>query len=170
MTTPRLTDPVNLLRAWLHDPPDKALDIRGHERRTDALLGVILGEEGHGAVGATKDADVVASYLERLPMPTAGREGERAVGLENGLRAVHTLSGHGRALDAEALSPSAPPSRTREILAQLGRDDAWRRFLSVWRALPTRLADEHSDWRSLPADTRQPDHSIWQHMDTAAAF
>jgi len=48
-------------------------------------------------------------------------------------------------------------------------------FLTWWRFGPD-LDDEHDFgrlgelWRLLPADTRIPDHSIWDHLDVTSAF
>ena len=69
----------DLLLVYLHDPPDKALDIRGHEGRaakyaTSALGREVSVQELHGG---SRLPDQLASIVERLPMPTAGRGGER---------------------------------------------------------------------------------------------
>ncbi len=55
--------------------------------------------------------------------------------------------------------------------------DWWRTLLSYWRFGPEVAAHEEDDfgklgalWRLLPADTRVPDHSIWDHLDLTSAF
>ena len=64
-----MQNPRDLLVAWLHDPPDKALGIRGHEARAARYLTAALGddiapEEIRGHAG-----DQRASATERLPVP-----------------------------------------------------------------------------------------------------
>jgi CRISPR-associated protein Cmr2 len=52
----------------------------------------------------------------------------------------------------------------------------WRRtLLAYWRFGPELAEDEDSSklgllWPLLPADTRVPDHSIWDHLDLTSAF
>ncbi|MEA3642886.1 MAG: type III-B CRISPR-associated protein Cas10/Cmr2, partial [Lamprobacter sp.] len=54
----------------------------------------------------------------------------------------------------------------------------WRRtLLAYWRFGPEVSQHEENDfgklgelWRLLPADTRVPDHSIWDHLDLTSAF
>src|SRR5699024_1992664 len=50
-----------------------------------------------------------------------------------------------------------------------------RAALALWRFGPDLPAEIDRAklgelWRSLPADTRVPDHSIWDHLDLTAAF
>jgi len=63
-----------LLLAYLHDPPDKALSIRGHVPRARDNAKIAVG--GHVSKSvleeAVSEADPLASIIERLPMPTAG--------------------------------------------------------------------------------------------------
>lgn len=53
--------------------------------------------------------------------------------------------------------------------------NARRALLALWRFGPE-IDDEHDHgrlgelWRLLPADTRVPDHSIWDHLDLTSAF
>lgn len=71
-----------------------------------------------------------------------------------------------------------------ELLVKLGAGDEdpqdWRRLLlALWRFGPelgvTGADTEDNDrlgnlWEILPADTRVPDHSIWDHLDLTSAF
>lgn len=38
-----------------------------------------------------------------------------------------------------------------------------RKFPTIWRLLPELFPE-------TPADTRRPDHNLWQHLDTTAAI
>lgn len=167
-----------LLLAYLHDPPDKALDIRGHEARAAANARIAFGDEVEkerfkSEAGA---ADALASIVERFPMPTAGRQGERAVGPEGQtLRIFHPLSAQSRTLWPPPLGDltTAQQEALRDAVA--GFSDAndptlRKRWLAVWRGWPERLAEKQPCAARLPADTRTPDHTIWHHLDTVAAF
>src|SRR5690606_6163253 len=44
------------------------------------------------------------------------------------------------------------------------------RFLAAWRLWPEKLTGEHELFTNFPADTRNPDHTIWNHLDITAAF
>ncbi|MCZ2408048.1 MAG: type III-B CRISPR-associated protein Cas10/Cmr2 [Burkholderiales bacterium] len=57
-----------------------------------------------------------------------------------------------------------------------GQEQDWKKtLLALWRFAPE-LSEENDSgqlgalWRLLPADTRIPDHSIWDHLDLTSAF
>lgn len=65
------------------------------------------------------------------------------------------------------------------LLVALDKQDAarnWKKILlAFWRFGPELAEDEDFGklgelWRLLPADTRVPDHSIWDHLDLTSAF
>ena len=66
------------------------------------------------------------------------------------------------------------------LLAAIGAQDEpgrdWRRaLLAFWRFGPEAVESEDFGklgelWGLLPADTRIPDHSVWDHLDLASAF
>ncbi len=160
-------DWYQLLLTYLHDPIDKALDIRGHETRaalyaSRALAQKVSREEIKSAASL---ADQLAARAERLPMPTAGDSGEHAVGPEQGRLAVrHPVSA--QADELRELAVDEPG--TLETIGSIvdGLPDARSRFLALWRLLPERLGTN----ARLPADTRVPDHSLIQHADITAGL
>jgi CRISPR-associated protein Cmr2 len=156
--------------AFLHDPPDKALDIRGHETRTRRYLEAALGEPpGEREIKMTADID--AAVAERLPMPTAGQNGERAVGpADRKLQVCHPLSGEAISLDVGMVQKEVIIEAIEQIVE--GIDDHKRRFLALWRILPEALAADPQDafFTLLPAETRVPDHTIWNHLDITAGL
>ena len=82
----------SLLLSWLHDPVDKAADIRGHEGRARRYAAIVLGREVTEAELKGGTPDHIASAYERLPMPRGDRD-ETRVGPENGeLTVFHPLS------------------------------------------------------------------------------
>ena len=62
------------------------------------------------------------------------------------------------------------------LVQRSGDNIDWRRtLLAFWRFGPTLREDEDNGklgalWPLLPADTRVPDHSIWDHLDLTSAF
>ncbi len=170
----------DLLLAYLHDPPDKALSIRGHVPRARNNARIAVGDHVSRTVleDAVSIADPLASIIERFPMPKAGEKGQRAVGPENNeLLIVHPLS------SAKTRLPVPEPNtqltqtqqdRLRTVVAALpgdGNQQARNRLLSIWRLWPDDLATSiHESLALLPADTRTPDHTIWNHLDITAAF
>jgi CRISPR-associated protein Cmr2 len=170
----------DLLLAYLHDPPDKALSIRGHVPRARDNAKIAVGDHVSKATleDAVTRADPLASIIERLPMPTAGPNGERAVGLKDGqLRIIHPLSAVAVSLRVSGLNDVLTTTEQQQLRAVVdglpgdGEEQARNRFLAVWRLWPEALT-ENCDLclARLPADTRTPDHTIWHHLDITAAF
>jgi CRISPR-associated protein Cmr2 len=169
-----------LLLAYLHDPPDKALSIRGHvpRARDNAKIGV--GDHVSKSVleDAVSSADPLASIIERFPMPTAGDQGQRAVRPKEGqLQIAHPLSAAPRSLPVPELNEQLAQNekdQLREVIADLpseGQEQARNRLLAIWRLWPDALAANVNECLALlPADTRTPDHTIWNHLDITAAY
>jgi CRISPR-associated protein Cmr2 len=158
-----------VLLAWLHDPVDKAADIRGHFSRAKRYAAAILDREVTDSELKGGLADQLASAYERLPMPDARDHYEdRAVGPENGcLKIFHPLSAEPSEIGIELNEP-AVAEVLRDIAGpQLSMKN---RFLSLWRLAPARLAERWPGLRLQPAETRCPDHTLWQHLDSTAAM
>lgn len=155
--------------AFLHDPPDKVLRLQDHLERAERYL---LAAGVPATVGHGRRDDAVAAQAERLPMPWGSdRRGgwdDISVAPENGrLRVVHPLSGAARELAVPGIDTTA----VADAVAEVAGDSGGRtRFLRLWRRLPEQLArNVHPAYRWLPADSRQPDHTIWHHADVTAA-
>ncbi len=161
-----------LLRVWLHDPVDKALDIPGHESRATRYAARALGWDV--AREEIKDlaspGDRLAAGAERIPMPTAGQNGERAVGPENGrIEVRHPVSAQSDVLEGLVLDEAGVSEVIDGIVE--GLPDTRSRFLALWRLLPERVAERLSQgFARLPADTRVPDHTLIQHADIASGL
>ncbi|HUY35538.1 MAG TPA: type III-B CRISPR-associated protein Cas10/Cmr2 [Pirellulales bacterium] len=161
----------DLLRVYLHDPPDKALSIQNHRSRAARYASVACDE----AVAADDlkqigTSDMLASATERLPMPT-GDDDSRRVGPADGLCLIHPLSGKSREIPSSLAIDEALVERSiREIVDSLPGQIEPQRFLALWRLWPERLARQRPELAWLPADTRTPDHTIWQHLDVTAAL
>ncbi len=156
----------DILVAYLHDPPDKALQIRGHEARARSYLQAALGDSVSEA--ELKDpSDPLAAIAERLPAPNWQT---LTVPCEQGRFNVrHPLSAAEKTVTISNWNQQAVSDTIAGVVA--ASEGTERRFLLLWRLLAERLANEHGDWFDpLPADTRIPDHTIWQHLDTTAAL
>lgn len=160
----------NLLVTFFHDPPDKALDIKGHEARARRYLAALGLSLDRGEIKATAhEEDIVSSSIERLPLPHPGPNYERAVSPEGGkLHIVHPLSGEPLMLDVPRLSPEEVEKVLLDLCA--GVPSTRSSFLLVWRLLRERLARLHPSYALMPADTRCPDHTLWNHLDAACAL
>ena len=162
-------DYANLLLVYLHDPVDKALDIRGHESRAARYASQARGWDAtrREIKQSAQLADAPAAIAERIPMPTAGRNGERAVGPEDGrIEVRHPVSAQADVLTGLTLDENRVAEVIDRIVAKLP-DDPRTRFLALWRLLPERLGPALA---RLPADTRVPDHTLIQHADITSGL
>ncbi|WP_022853903.1 type III-B CRISPR-associated protein Cas10/Cmr2 [Thermodesulfatator atlanticus] len=164
------------LAAFLHDPPDKALDIRGHESRAKTLRDKLF-------VSADDDlvlrADQVASGLDRTFLPRKEDQGDIDF-CQNPV--ITHPTGQNRSLKLK----SFPKKCTlEEILELIAKDEeklpdtqplrSFALFHYFLHVFPYRLAQEKTcgvswQWPVLPADTRLPDHAIWQHCALTSAL
>ncbi|MBK1735772.1 type III-B CRISPR-associated protein Cas10/Cmr2 [Halorhodospira abdelmalekii] len=194
--TPMDTELVRTkLLARLHDPAEKALvllrDPAGHEGGTvRTLIAEVFGEAPQGSIWSlVKKADHWASAADRpqFPREQGGYRFARWSQVNFADRPIlrHPLTGdsidlsaHGnlRDLDLDTLKAGS----LEHFRALIHRDeggavDAWRTLLALWRFGPEPAISGDATglgelWRYLPADTRIPDHTIWQHLDLSSAF
>ncbi len=183
------------MAAYLHDPFDKAFKIQGHEERAAKLLNAFGLDKPNDSFWRL--ADGIASGFERGQVPSYYKDENKngAVNLVTDSRAVitHPIGENG------TLELNIPHSDAEKISDELQRflldtigdapqkggysnkfpDDpdrfAMARFLYMHLALRFKLAEENvaglgSLWHRLPADTRFPDHSIWQHNALVSAL
>jgi hypothetical protein len=120
-------DWTDLVLAYLHDPPDKALAISGHEVRACRYASLATGrevrrEDLHGT------EDQLASGIERLPMPSSEK---LRVGPEDGrLTIVHPLSGQHYQLEVGPVDEDEVAGVIEDIVRGL---DPPKQFLALWR-------------------------------------
>jgi CRISPR-associated protein Cmr2 len=174
--------------AFLHDPPGKALVLRSvphtsHEQLAEALQRIALGRpaDADEKDRATK-ADHIASAADRVNFPA----GATAYWDQVAPTLTHPLSAEAQA------QPVQLPSQNLQQLDDKVQAEAGQRILQpwvdslkahpdkekhlyfhIWRLLYEDLARRTSlkGWvRLLPADTRQPDHPLEQHLSISAAI
>lgn len=163
--------------SFLHDPPDKALRIRGHVERSTWLkerLDITIGASEESTIAK---ADHIASAMQRINIPDelTGMVVEFLTG-KQGMQpeAMHTLSAvkKNKLALAEYIASSPGTLYTvdklipDEKIQQLRDPDPKKMFFKIWRFLPD------LEWRygDLPADSRIPDHTIWEHLDVSSAL
>ncbi|HEY7302188.1 MAG TPA: type III-B CRISPR-associated protein Cas10/Cmr2 [Xanthobacteraceae bacterium] len=172
------------LHARLHDPAEKALvllrDPEGHEGGTSRALHEVLfaSEIPDGVRRDVQRADWWAAAADRPQWP---KEVWARVPWAKQPILVHPLTG--QSLDLKSLADTdieEIKQRSFDHFSRLtvkeGENVDWKRtLLAYWRFGPELAAAEDDGglgmlWPLLPADTRVPDHSIWDHLDLTSAF
>ena len=181
------------LHARLHDPVEKALvlfrDPAVEEGDTSPALHSVLFRDGipEAMRRVVRQADSWASAADRPQFPD-DTPWAKLRWTDNPIL-IHPLTGaepdlHSLSeteftdIDARSLT------HFRRLIVRAGDQDNdnapvdWRRtLLAYWRFGPeigvtdTDVGDSlRALWQHLPADTRVPDHSVWDHLDLTSAF
>ena len=178
------------LAAWLHDPAEKALVLMrdfnnvgqriGHENGSVAGLRAALGIRKSDF---DERADHYAAAADRPQWPIADGRPRPAwanVRFVEQPVLIHPLSGE--TIELPKLDDIAAAHIRNASLDHFtalierdahGKPDFKLTQLAFWRfgPEPELVAPEIGAlWRLLPADTRVPDHSIWQHLDVVSAI
>lgn len=173
--------------AWVHDPAEKAFvllrDPAGHEAGTCRLLREQLfpGGLGQDLKDLVKEADHWAAAADRPQFPRAQGEGPYApwaqVDFASTPQLIHPLSGERTTpsdfndVEVEPVKAISLDHLARQICRQDEAVDFRRTFLSLWRFGPeSPAAGLGALWPLLPADTRVPDHAIWEHLRLCSAY
>lgn len=170
---------IKKIQALLHDPPEKAIILGkiGHEDRAKELMTELGLLEEANIPDDIKTADHIASASDRINFP----KDEHFVADFCGKPVIkHPLS-------AEEFDLKKLPEDINNITAAVDRAivsleskysaDRKRLYLALWRELLDSLMDKRNDvaklgqlWELLPADTRIPNHSIWEHKRVTSAI
>ena len=181
------------LHARLHDPAEKALvlfrDPAGHEGGTSRALHSVLFADGipEAIRRSVRRADWWASAADRPQLPKNVSWAQLRWTSDPVL--IHPLTGE--EFDLHSLAETEITdvkarslSHFKRLIVRAGDQDNdndpvdWRRtLLAYWRFGPEVGVTDTADsgnlgalWQHLPADTRIPDHSIWDHLDLTSAF
>lgn len=175
---------IKKIKALLHDPPEKALILGkvGHEERASHLMRII---EGSASItNETKDADHIASASDRINFP---KDIEARADFPKEPVIVHPLSGKEFKIPPSATSAITGIDYKRvmdnveEAIKEIALKypDLESRYLSLWAELYEIIKVKEKEsgksalgqlWELLPADTRIPDHSIWEHRRVTSAI
>ena len=174
------------IKAFLHDPPDKSLCISGHINRGEEILRTI---SISGRNDYVAKADRWASSIQRISWKYAGKEplidfyGKEWEKVEYIGQPVlrHTLSGKEKSyeiLNKDHLNDILNLEKDT-VRTLTDKHDIKKEYFKIWRYFKDELqknieenisksvADE---FVNLPADTRIPDHTIWDHIDMTSAI
>lgn len=178
------------LAAWIHDPAEKALvllrDPAGHEGGTAKALRQLILQSDHlpGELREyVKQADHWAAAADRPQWPQDGQRfaAWTQVRFHEKPVLIHPLSGEHCDLQTlqeialEDIKATSFNHFKNLIVRGDSGVDARRTALAFWRFGPE-LDEQHDKarlgelWGLLPADTRVPDHTIWNHLDLTSAF
>jgi CRISPR-associated protein Cmr2 len=149
------------LAAFLHDSPEKVLSIVDHEQRARR----IAGEDWLPQEQARKEADWAASAADRLPFPPSKNSKTTLSCFK------HPLGGSAVALNEAALPiglAEETSQRTRPVLEN--DTDPMLGFFATWRFWRNWASAQHADFALYPAETRLPDHTIWNHLAVTSAM
>jgi len=162
------------LMAFLHDPPNKPLDIVGHKEVADACLRR-AGISDEEMELFSKICDYTAAAADRFPFPRGQYLNSKFDGCgETPFR--HPLGGSAMVFDkpmesanyAEERFQSCQPGNELEQLDE--EEKPWANFFLHWRRWPTSAAEIDYRTMFLPADTRLPDHNVWTHNSIVSAL
>ena len=183
----------NKFLAYMHDPFDKCFDIKGHLKRAQDIVKIFGMESPNEEFW--KKADGIASGFERGQIVgyKADEEKSGAVDFRNNPVITHPTGEKAHLnielgdVSAEHISDELKRYLEENIGMKPGTggysdqfknnpDDFKKaRFLYTHLVLRFRLAQDNVGgigalWHRLPADTRFPDHSIWQHNALVSAI
>ena len=167
------------LLAFFHDPIHKAMVLaskRRHEEVAKELanaFGVALTDED---LKALKGMDILASSMERLVLPKgADRDQKYQVMDFSDIVFRHPMSGELVNLNLSKELYEKAHKALLETLETLRNEsenkDELGKLSHLWHHLLSRLQERESEipWQLLPADTRVPDHTIWDHLKLTTA-
>ncbi len=169
---------IKKIQALLHDPPEKPIILGrvGHEGRAKKIMGGIIDEAK--IPEDVRTADHIASAADRINLP----RDERFVADFCKIPVIiHPLSGKqfdlGVLTQVDMKDITASVDRSNVYLEDRYKGDTERIYLALWRELVDRLMIDDAGtarlgqlWELLPADTRIPDHSIWEHKRVTSAI
>jgi len=147
------------LAAFLHDSPEKVLSIVDHEYRARRIAGEIPDDER-----SRKEADWTASAADRLPLPSS-RVARSSLSCFR-----HPLGKSSIQFNKDALPVGLAEQNSQTTRPSLNENDPRAAFIATWRFWRNWAASRHPDFALYPAETRLPDHTIWNHLAVTSAM
>jgi len=174
------------LSLWLHDPVDKALSIPGHEKRAAKIAEAI----GRSVAEKTsyQAADIIAAGLDRPALPGYNSDDVKsgAIDFKEHPVLTHPLEKNQNVtlslpenisadtVTGEICKLIEKDSKTISVQGQQEEEYARKMFSYLHFILRLRLVEENVGglgwlWERLAADSRVPDHTIWNHNAMTSA-
>ncbi len=155
-----------MLKRFLHDPIDKCLDIPTHIERAKRYAEQV----GVTGIEEIKGPDHIASCMERSLLPK---------GIIQEFTEIRHPFCEGK-IKIENINKDAIFNAGKKAFEDISEEikfwDDKKKFLYLWRNLREKVIAELKDNSFkkyipiLPADTRVPDHSIWEHLKITSAI
>ncbi|HPD57997.1 MAG TPA: type III-B CRISPR-associated protein Cas10/Cmr2 [Smithellaceae bacterium] len=180
--------------AWWHDPIDKVFNIKGHESWAADYIELFGPQRPNESFW--KVADAVAAGFERGQMPSYDEDERKSGAIDFYQKPfiTHPISGKDGQLSIEG--KFLPPEEIHKVAIDylkktvgmcasdsdlIGLFKGDEKEFAEARVLFTHLilrfllaenniADLGALWHRIPADSRFPDHSIWQHNSLCSAI
>ncbi|MGF1531112.1 MAG: type III-B CRISPR-associated protein Cas10/Cmr2 [Puniceicoccaceae bacterium] len=153
------------LSAFMHDNPDKPTDIAGHKEKA---LAHALTDQFQDEEFFLNEADFIAAAADRLLFPTGRKHYTQFDGATNPFR--HPLDGKCTFNFEHAFAPGYVHEQAQISKPVLEAPDPRSDFFCRWRFWREWAAASDERMGFLPADTRIPDHSIWNHLSITSAI
>lgn len=152
------------ISALLHDPLTKTFDIRNHEDLAEEIcrsIGIDITKGG-------SEEDKVASAFDRFPIPFERSGSQIRVNFSELTHFIHPLSAHELKIDYSNIDQQKCIEKLKNDIKKLRdqNEDDDKFYHALWWELPNILDIA----QFLPADTRIPNHSIIDHVDSTAAM
>ena len=158
------------IKAFLHDPPTKALNIKGHKEISKRFL-----DEWYISSGGDEIYDQISASADRPGVP--GHKEGCSVDFKDSPEITHPISEGRLHLELSGLNISSIEDHAIKMLSEmaLNKDDIEKsKFFALFEGLKQKLTGSepslYSIWNKMPADTRIPDHSIWHHNSLVSAL
>ena len=171
----------NKIIHFLHDPPGKPFFFfprsGGHKKLAKKLFDNAF---KHFKNASYLYADCLTSGVDRPVLKLRG-----TIYYHNNQLITHPLSSshikislpddlEKRTIDdikeLESLQITSVENLRKAIFQDDDQEDYKTLFISLWRFLRETLAQDSTIWHYIPADTRIPDHSIWDHCRLTSAL
>ena len=161
----------DFLKKFFHDPIDKPFDIKGHEQRGEEyakMFDVFLDEN-------LKYADIIASSMERSLIPKDSQQKQ----IQQPFNEVRHPLSEGKIAVSIKEESNEIINKIKSVIEDIAKsyrdysDD--KKSFVIWRNLLEDILEKLSDselkkiFGIIPADTRVPDHSIWEHLKITTA-
>jgi len=154
------------LKRFLHDPIDKPFDIPTHIVRAREYADIL----GVSGLEEAKTSDQIASCMERSLLPSGVKQEFNEI--------RHPLCEGKLGVSCPDLKEVSRivKDTLKEIAGRIYHYNDKDKFFYLWRNLfqiifeKTKNKSYSKFWSVIPADTRVPDHSIWEHLKVSSAI
>jgi len=156
----------DFLKKFFHDPIDKPFDIPSHEQRANQYA------QYFGISNIKKEdydySDMIASCMERSFLPSNQQKDFNEI--------RHPLSEEKLIYQINGNEIKNIEKAIEEISKSYKNLDDEKKSFLLWRNLIDEIIEKVNDTKLkkyipiLPADTRVPDHSIWEHIKITTAI